>query len=208
MSGKGGSPNTDALNFHVCLMWDGGSPPFVDGRELAETVQSILIDDVDNWSDGLLQALASCAPATGGAEGPGGVAGQLLLGAPYELRRCQTPQWFDPERASALFARTVATARQDLRRINRASLMAPGARWSRLAAHLELLAVLAAVMRPMMPGWSAFVLEELGMSPQTHWPWDAVWGHPLLRRGQRLPGHLPGYFERWHPDTLSDRTVS
>ncbi|MFJ2744728.1 hypothetical protein ACIO3O_34305 [Streptomyces sp. NPDC087440] len=189
----------DALRFHACLLWADGRPAAVDDRELADTVQLILIDQLETWADRLLGSLAG--PGAGSAtvpppaNGPGGVAGRLLCTAVPELGRHLSPERFRPDLAASVLTETATSARQDLRRLNSAPLLRPSVRGGWLAAHLDLLAGLSMTARPMMPGWSAFVGRHLGLGADAHWPPCPGIGGRLLLPGGPLPTGLPLYFQ-------------
>ncbi|MGW0854319.1 hypothetical protein [Streptomyces sp. NPDC002690] len=192
------SAHSDALRFHACLLSVGCSPTAVHPRELAETVQLFLIDELERWSDGLLRHLVDVAGVRPpdwrqGAALPTGAVARLLATAPYEVRDRLSPHSFEPDLAAAAFVRAVVEARYDLRRIASARLMGPATRRSLLFAHLELLATLVVVIRPVMPGWSAFVAAQLGMARGVHWP-PAADGPRLLSTDAPLRPGLPGYF--------------
>jgi methionyl-tRNA synthetase len=194
----GNDAHSDALRFHVCLLSENGSPPTVHARELTDTVQLFLIDELERWSDGVLHQWAGAAGA-----GPlglltdvglaGGAADRLLGTAPHEVRQWLSPRSFAPERATGAFLCAVVEARRDQRRIAAARLLRPAARRARLLSHLELLATLAVVIRPVMPGWSAFVAGHLGMARDAHWP-PASDDRRLLSPHAPLRPGLPGYF--------------
>jgi methionyl-tRNA synthetase len=188
----------DALRFHVCLLWEGGRPPVLDESELADTVQLILIDQLETWADRLLGSLAGPAADTAvvppHADGPGGIAGRLLWTAVPDLGRWLSPNWFRPDLAASVLAETATAARRDLRRLNSAPLLRPAVRGGWLTAHLDLLAALSVAARPMMPGWSAFVARHLGVRTDAQWPPRPGTGGRLLTPGRRLPTGLPVYF--------------
>ncbi|MEV5606716.1 hypothetical protein [Streptomyces sp. NPDC052225] len=161
-------------------------------------MQLFLIDELERWSDDLLRQLVDVAgvrsprrPQDAGP--PSGTAARLLTTAPYEVREGLSPHTLAPDRAAAAFVRTVVEARHDLRRIASARLLGRAARRGRLLAHLELLATLAVVIRPVMPGWSALIAGHLGMPHDAHWP-PAGDGRRLLVPGTPLRPGLPGYF--------------
>ncbi|PKT69328.1 hypothetical protein CW362_30215 [Streptomyces populi] len=192
------SAHSDALRFHACLLSENGSPPVIHPRELDETVQLFLIDELERWSDGLLHQLLDVvgvrSPGPRPDAGlPAGAAVRLLATAPYEVREWLSPHSFAPDRAAAVFVRTVVEARRDLRRITSARLLAHSARRTQLLAHLELLATLAVVIRPVMPGWSGLVAEHLGMPRDAHWPPTAA-GHRLFVPDAPLRTGLLAYF--------------
>ncbi|MGW1022880.1 hypothetical protein ACWD4J_04050 [Streptomyces sp. NPDC002577] len=150
---------SDALRFHACLFWEDGRPAVLDERELADTIQVILIDQLEQWADGVLRGMPELRGASPG--GPGGVAARLLLTAVPELRLHLSPHRFRPDRAASVIAETAAQARRDLQRLDRAPLVRPAVRHGRLAAHLELLTALSVAARPLLPGWSAFIARQL-----------------------------------------------
>ncbi|MER6343551.1 hypothetical protein ACWC10_02215 [Streptomyces sp. NPDC001595] len=194
---------SDALRFHVCLLWADGRPPVLDERELADTVQLILIDQLEAWANRLLGSLAPgpvadttvVPPPT---DGPGGVAGRLLWTAVPELGRRLSSPGFRPDLAASVLAETATTARRDLRRLHAAPLLRPAVRGGWLTAHLDLLAALSVAARPMMPGWSSFVARHLGVREDAQWPPRPGTGGRLLTPGHRLPAGLPVYFRVPH----------
>ncbi|MFE4974509.1 hypothetical protein ACFRAR_20680 [Kitasatospora sp. NPDC056651] len=183
----------DALRFHACLLWSHGRPPVLDERELAETIQVVLIEEVEQWIDQLFRSAAGpfgVGHVVRPAMERDGVAGRLLRTVPRELRRWLSTEGFAPDLAAAALARATAQARRDVQRLGRSPLVRPEVRGARLAAHVELLAVLALAARPMLPGWSAFIAGQLGVPADLR----RSAGGRLVRPGRRLPAELPGYF--------------
>lgn len=194
------SLNDDALRFHCCLMWEGDEAAPLHADELADTVQTVLVDQLECWTVSVFRYCAEAAdshvPLVPGWEG---LAAVLLAEVPYRIEAALGPA--DPRLglAATLLAETAAVASGDLRRIR----SAPPRRLDRhlgcLAAHLELLARLAAVVRPLMPGWSAFIVRHLGLtgdpalSNRLARPLTRL---PVLPPGQRISPSLPIYFRQ------------
>jgi hypothetical protein len=192
------SVEDDALRFHCCLLWDGDESVRLDARELADTVQTVLVDQLEYWMTGVFRYCADVADSyVPLVPDWAGLAAALLSEVPYDVEAALAPARFAPNQAAALLAEATAAAAGDLSRIR----SAPPRRLDRhlgcLAAHLELLARLAVVVRPLMPGWSTFVTRHLGLTGDPALrnrlarPLSRT---PVLSPGLRISPALPIYF--------------
>lgn len=190
----------DALRFHLCLTGPERRQTNFAMEEFSTTVRQVLVDGVEEWAGRVVRLLVEdfkgVVPQT---DGPLGPLGPLLTVLPEQVAGALAPETFSPQRAAAAIADAVAAAVADLRSLDTLRSREGTGYADRLATHLELLAVLAAVSQPLMPGWSAFVLAHLEVRPADAFTGRPVWptvGRRLLTPGETVAENLPAFF---HP---------
>ncbi|GAA1584779.1 class I tRNA ligase family protein [Streptomyces globosus] len=200
--------NADALRFHLCLTGPERAQNNFSMKEFADTVSTVLAGSLERWTDTVLDLLArdfdSTVPDGADEAEKAEKADYADAGGPAAAERASLPGRiadalgagaFSPQRAADVLATAVERADADLRELALLRASGPRARYAaRLAAHAELLAAVAATAAPLMPGWSAFLSERLGLpvdlaTRMPAWPQDR-----LLPPGSTLPASVPLYF--------------
>ncbi len=188
----------DALRFHLCLTGPEREQTNFAMAEFADTVSTILVAGIEEWSgqvvDLLTEDFDGVLPKT---EGPLGPLAHVLSALPGRVGDALAPETFSPQRAAAVIAETVAAAVADLRAVEALRSQGGPGYVDRLATHLELLATLAAVAQPLMPGWSSFLLAHLKVPAADLFTGRPVWpaaDQQLLVPGQVVDGSLPAFF--------------
>ncbi|MFI5801298.1 methionine--tRNA ligase [Streptomyces sp. NPDC051561] len=190
--------SADAVRFHLCLTGPERQQTNFSAKEFASTVETVLVQGVETWTRTVLAALAQDFAGTVPAALPTAADGPLVA-VPAELTRSVAKALaaaeFSPQRAATELASTIAVAVADLHQLEQ--LRGSGeAHARRLVAHLEALAAVAATSAAIMPGWSAYLAKQLGLTvdPSTRmpaWPTD---GARLVASGTVLPPSLPAFF--------------
>ncbi|WFB06731.1 class I tRNA ligase family protein [Streptomyces sp. LX-29] len=193
--------SADALRFHLCLTGPEREQTNFYAREFDETVDTLLVQNLQQWA-GDIVALA-CEDFEKEVPDVGLLTGELAVMArklPQEVAEALSPQAFSPQRATKLIAAAIDRLAKDLPML-RAWRTSGGVEYRmRLVTHLELLARVAAVSAPIMPGWSAYVLGRLGVAPVDPFTGTPAWPgvEPLLAAGHRLTGPLSPFFQGVH----------
>ncbi|MEV8516973.1 serine O-acetyltransferase EpsC [Dactylosporangium sp. NPDC051484] len=165
----------DALRFHLCRTNPEREPTNFFRAEYEQCYTRFLSDQLEGWAATLfdgVRAGGGSIPESTPQQWPGAVR-ELIERLPGRVADALEPATFSLRRAAQEIESAVAVASSDLARSH--GDMAP----EQLAAHTELLAVLAAVAAPLIPTWSARVWSQLQPSRTASAP---PWPEP----GQRL----------------------
>ncbi|GIE99537.1 hypothetical protein Ari01nite_70020 [Paractinoplanes rishiriensis] len=171
----------DALRFHLCLTNPETGPTNFARADFEECYRVLLTEQLDGWAAALFDRIRKAGgtvPATAASAWPPDIR-QLADRLPVAVADALEPATFSVRRAAGAIAEAARHASRDLSRWTETD---DGA----LAAHAELLAVLAAVASPLMPTWSARVWSHLrALPPDGPPPWPAP-GVPLVAPGQEI----------------------
>lgn len=181
----------DALRLHLCLTAPEEEKTDFRLAEFDRTVNTVLAGRLEEWASAVLELLAkeqdSTVPDAGRARWPTAIA-SLADRLPDDMAGHLQPGTFSLQAAAARLVEAVERAavhlegfRQDRDRTERQPVdraEAPAV----LAAHAELLAVVASVAGPLMPTWSRRTGQLVGLEAGFE-------GLPWPERGRRL---VPG----------------
>ncbi|MFK0291994.1 methionine--tRNA ligase [Streptomyces sp. NPDC090442] len=192
--------SADALRFHLCLTGPEREQGNFAMKELASTVESVLVAGLQRWAQTILPLLAedfgSTVPAGDGYAGP---LTASLVDLPKRIAAALAPDSFSPQRAAAFLASTIERAVNDLPELTAARQAGAGtpeyAR--RLVTHLEALALVSVLATPLMPGWARHIAKHLDIPVDvlTQMPrWPEAADLPLVPEGRRLGATVPAYF--------------
>ncbi|MCX2970959.1 MULTISPECIES: class I tRNA ligase family protein [Streptomyces] len=183
----------DAVRLHLCLTAPERAKSDFRLDDFARTVGTVLVDGVEGWASAVLRRLAeghgSLVPDVRRADWPAGLR-ELVETLPGDLARHLEPDGFSPRAAAARLTGAVEQAAEQLRSVPAAP---PRDTAAALAAHAELLGVVAAVSGPLMPTWSAHAARQVGVPAGfdgVDWPG----GGALVPGGTRVAAAYPRLF--------------
>lgn len=188
----------DAVRLHLCLTAPEDEKSDFRLADFDRTVNTLLVDQLEGWAAGVLELLAkehaSVVPEAARDRRPDGIRA-LAEQLPGELARHLEPESFSLRGAAARLTEAVGTAAAELRSFQQSPPADPADAAAVVAAHAELLGVVAAVAAPVMPNWSRHTTRLLGLPTGfegVSWPEP---GRPVVPAGQRT---APEYRRMFH----------
>ncbi|WP_166459287.1 methionine--tRNA ligase [Amycolatopsis pithecellobii] len=182
----------DAVRLHLARTNPEYEKSDFRSAEFDRTVNDVLVGTLESWAAAVFDELAAQAdsviPAVESTQGSPTVRA-LAEDLPDRLAREFEPDTFSLRGAAGTLVEAVGAAAGEWGAAP--SHAEPG----ELAAHLELLATLAAVAAPLMPGWSAHTARQLGLRVGLDglaWPRP---GLPVLVPGQRVAPRFQRLFQ-------------
>lgn len=149
----------DAVRLHLCRTAPEREKTDFRRAEFDATVNTVLVGQWEAWAAAVFEQLAkqhgSVVPTVSTADWPAKIL-SLVDKLPADLAGCLAPATFSPSRAAARLIDVVTWAAHD---IDRPHDRTP----AELAAHAELLGVVAALAGPIMPTWSRHTAGLLGI---------------------------------------------
>jgi methionyl-tRNA synthetase len=177
----------DAMRFHLCLTNPETGPTNFARADFDECFRIFLADQLDGWATALFDLIhkaGGTVPAAAASAWPADIR-HLVEELPGAMTDALEPATFSLRRAAGAVTAAVDRANRDLHRL-RGAAEADGVPGAVLAAHAELLAVVAAVAAPLMPTWSARVWSQLrGLPLDGPPPWPES-GARLVASGQQV----------------------
>jgi methionyl-tRNA synthetase len=172
----------DAVRLHLCLTAPEESKTDFRLADFDRTVNTVLVGQLEDWAASVVELLAkehgSVVPESDRGSWPAAVR-ELAEQLPGELASLLEPGTFSLQGAAAGLVGAVESAAEDLRRFQQDPPAERADAAAVLAAHVELLGVVAAVSSPLTPTWSRNTGRQMGLEVG----FDGVsWPEP----GQRL----------------------
>lgn len=192
--------SADALRFHLCLTGPEREQSNFSMKEYTATVADVLVAGLETWTDTVLDLLAQDFAGTVPEAAPSAFATAQRAELTARVAAALAAESFSPQEAAAALAATVDRAVADLHPLQLVRHSdgpdQPAAYAAALAGHVELLAAVAVAAAPLMPGWSAFLAEKLGVpvEQETRMPRWAEADQRLVPAGTVLPESVPTYF--------------
>ncbi len=182
----------DAVRFHLCSTNPELAPANFSRSEFDHSLRTVLAGHLDGWTATALDLLAADRGAPVPAADWPDTVRQSADRLPGTVQRALDPQGFSLRSAAGAITSTVVWADADLRTRRSTGPVDRAA----LAAHAELLAVLAVVASPLMPTWSARVRKHLGQpatGPDDAPRWPAP-GERMVRTTDVSAGRYRAHF--------------
>lgn len=188
----------DAVRMHLCLTAPEEQKSDFRLADFDRTVNTLLVGGLEDWATAVLELLAkehgSVMPETVRGRRPGDLQA-LAEQLPTELARHLEPETFSLRRAASRLTEVVGLAAAALRRFQESPPADPAEAAGVVAAHAELLGVVAAVSTPIMPNWSRHATRQLGLPTAfegVSWPEQ---GRDVVPAGQHT---APEYRRMFH----------
>lgn len=158
----------DAVRLHLCLTAPEEAKADFRLADFDRTVNTLLVQEWEGWATSVVELLAkehgSVVPGTDRAAWPSTIR-TLVEQLPLDLAGHLEPASFSLRGAAARLLEGVRSAAENLRWFQESPPADRAEAAAVLAAHTELLGVIAAVSGPLMPAWSRHTWRQLGLTP-------------------------------------------